>query len=570
MDKIVFPFSNGAALYQNGKLSASIISQSGDKKVGGQILKEQKKFFSFPVIRGLVYFFYGLYLFVKAFLLTYTLDDQKDEETNKSYKKARKINFVSGYILLIAALIVMFIFGFLYLGVLPRYIFNFFFDKFWDYYFISFMIALFRIFLVYILLVILRFCPFMQGLYSFNGAANVELSGSDSKNAHYYPLNMLNYLTNVFLISIFVISLIAIDIGWILNFFVNIAIFIAISIIVYEYLRFVSSKKIAFLTDITYITNALVVVKPNITHKEVLMAAKIELESYQDFEKIEKGRVSMSSLYAEMQTKLKQSERFDKSDLDWIIATFLNKNRAEIKLVRSVSQKEYQNIMRACARRAKGEPLSSIFGFVDFYGLRFDVNKKVLSPRIETEILVEEALKKIKENDLRTALDLCCGSGAIAVALAKYSSCKVTASDISKQALALAQSNAEKNGAKVDFVHADLFAGLKKHKKYDIIISNPPYIKTKDIDKLDIEVKKYDPKLALDGGEDGLDYYRKIVKDACKFLNKKGWLFFEVGKGQAEEVKALMSEHNFDNCQIVKDYNKIERIVYGRISKRNA
>lgn len=567
MGKIIFPFSNGVALYQNGKLSISLISHTGEKKVGGVVLKEQKRFLSLPVIRGLVYFFYGLYLFVKAFLLTYTLDDQKDEETNKSYKKARKINFVSGYILLIAALIVMFIFGFLYLGVLPRYIFNFFFDKFWDYYFISFMIALFRTFLVYILLVILRFCSFMQGLYSFNGAANVELSGNDNKNAHFYPLNMLNYLTNVFLISIFVISLIAIDIGWGLNFLVNMAIFLAISVLVYEYLRFVSVKKIAFLSDLTYITNALVVVKPNITHKEVLMAAKIELESYQNFEKIEKGRVSMSSLYAEMQTKLKQSERFDKSDLDWIIATFLNMNRAEIKLVRSVSQKEYQNIMRACARRAKGEPLSSIFGFVDFYGLRFDVNKKVLSPRLETEVLVEEALKKIKESDLKTALDLCCGSGAIAVAIAKYSSCKVSASDISKQALALAQSNAEKNGAKVDFVHADLFAGLKKHKKYDIIISNPPYIKTKDIDKLDIEVKKYDPKLALDGGEDGLIYYRKIVKEAGKFLNKRGWLFFEVGKGQAEEVKELMNENNFSDCQIVKDYNKIERVVYGRINK---
>ncbi len=566
MGKIIFPFSNGVALYQNGKLSISLISHTGEKKVGGVVLKEQKRFLSLPVIGGLVYFFYGFCLYIKAFLLSYQLDGQ-EEENNKSYRQAKKINFISSYISLIAAIISMFILGFLYLGIFPRYIYNFFFDEYQNYYFISFIIALIRLLLVYLLLVLLRFCPFMQSLYSFNGAANIEQNGNDNKNAHFYPLNMLNYLTNVFLISIFVISLIAIDIGWGLNFLVNMAIFLAISVLVYEYLRFVSVKKIAFLSDLTYITNALVVVKPNITHKEVLMAAKIELESYQNFEKIEKGRVSMSSLYAEMQTKLKQSERFDKSDLDWIIATFLNMNRAEIKLVRSVSQKEYQNIMRACARRAKGEPLSSIFGFVDFYGLRFDVNKKVLSPRLETEVLVEEALKKIKESDLKTALDLCCGSGAIAVAIAKYSSCKVSASDISKQALALAQSNAEKNGAKVDFVHADLFAGLKKHKKYDIIISNPPYIKTKDIDKLDIEVKKYDPKLALDGGEDGLIYYRKIVKEAGKFLNKRGWLFFEVGKGQAEEVKELMNENNFGDCQIVKDYNKIERVVYGRINK---
>ena len=314
------------------------------------------------------------------------------------------------------------------------------------------------------------------------------------------------------------VSLIAVNINFVVNFFINLAIFLVCIPLIYEALRFITYSKHLWLKDISLITNFLVCIKPNITHEEVLMAAKMEIESFDDFEKTDKDRISMSALYAEMQTKLKTSEKFEQSDVDWIVATVLNKNRAEVKLVRSVSSKEYRDIMRACERRAKSEPLSNIFGFVEFYGLRFDVNKKVLSPRMETEILVEEAIKKIRECDLRTVLDLCTGSGAIAVTVAKYTDCKVAASDISKQALAVAQGNADKNDVKVDFILSDLFKGLKKNKKYDIIISNPPYIKSGDIEKLDIEVKKYDPRLALDGGEDGLDFYRQIVEDSPRHL----------------------------------------------------
>ena len=469
MDKIIFPLSNGIALNKNDKLAIGLIGQDGNKKVGGKKLKTLNKIFSFPIIRAFVYFFYGIFLYITSFLLSLRIDELDEEEINKSYKKAKKVNFVSGYILLIATLIFMFIFGYLFLGTLPRYIYNFFFDTYKNYYFTSFMIALFRMVLIYLTFVILRFCPFMQSLYSFNGAGNCEMNREDKKKSEFYPLNFLNYLLNIFLISVFVISLIAININWIANFFINILIFLLINIVVYEGLRFVSNKKISFLYDLTFITNWLVIASPNITHKEVLMTAKIEIENYQDFERFESGRVPMSSLYAEMQTKLKLSERFEQSDLDWIIATFLNKSRAEVKLVRSVSQKEYRDISRACSRRAKGEPLSNIFGFVEFYGLKFDVNKKVLSPRIETEILVEEALKKIKENDLKSVLDLCTGSGAIAISIAKYSSCNVSASDISKQALSLAQNNATKNNVNIDFFQADLFSGFANIKQNPVL-----------------------------------------------------------------------------------------------------
>lgn len=382
-----------------------------------------------------------------------------------------------------------------------------------------------------------------------------------------YPLNFLNFLLNVFIFSIFMVSLIAVNIAWYVNFFINLAIFVFSIPFCYEILLFAGNTKHLWIKDITLVTNWLVCVRPNITQDEVLQVAQIELSRNENFDKLEKDRISMSTLYAEMQTKLKQSERFEISDLEWIIATFLDKNRAELKLVRSVSQKEYRDIMRACERRAKGEPLSSIFGYVDFYGLRFDVNKKVLSPRMETEILVEEVIKKIRDIDAKVVLDMCTGSGAIAITLAKLTDCRVVGVDVSKQALQVAENNAIKNGVKVDFIQSDLFNSLKKSKKYDIIVSDPPYIKSKDIEKLDIEVKKYDPRLALDGGDDGLDFYRQICENAGKKLNKRGWLFFELGVGQQAKVYELMQENGFEDIQVVKDYNRIERVIYGRISK---
>ena len=133
--------------------------------------------------------------------------------------------------------------------------------------------------------------------------------------------------------------------------------------------------------------------------------------------------------------------------------------------------------------------------------------------------------------------------------------------------MAVAETNAKKNEVKIDFYQSDLMKELKKGKKYDIIISNPPYIKREDLEKLDVEVKKFDPRLALDGGEDGLDFYRRIVEESKSRLVKKGWLMFEVGIGQAQQVQELMQNNGFDSVLTIKDYNRIERVVYGRFSK---
>lgn len=568
MERMILPLGNGVGVYEKGRLCVSMIDSEGNKRVGGKVIKPCKKFWHFPFLRGWTYLWKGLWLYISTFFMMLELEDRPEGEKNKSFKIAKNVTIASGYLVLIAMLVAAFLFGFLGLGLFPSFLFGKAFPSFTNYYFRGFMIALIRIAIIYAIFAILRFVPFMSGLYSFNGAGSFLLQGKeDTIRSRTYPLNFLNFLLNVFLFSTFVISLLSVNISWPINFVINLVIFLAIIPLVYEGLRFASRTKIGGVKDVTLITNWLVSMKPKTTQNEVIRVAQRELNSYDGFVKTEKGRVAMSSLYAEMETKLKSCDKYEESDRDWIVATVLNKNRAEMKLERSVSDKEYREIMRICERRMKGEPLSNIFGFVDFYGLKFDVNKKVLSPRMETEILVEEAIKKINEFEAKNVLDLCTGSGAIAVSIAKFTQAKVHACDISKQALAVAEVNAKKNNVKIDFYQSDLMKGLKKGKKYDIIVSNPPYIKREDLEKLDVEVKKFDPRLALDGGEDGLDFYRRIVDEAKSHLIKKGWLLFEVGLGQASAVSELMQKNGFDNVQTIKDYNRIERVVYGKYCK---
>ena len=565
MIKTIFPLSNGLGLYSNDKLIVGFIDDYGQKHIKGETFKKEKKFLSFPFLRGLSYLFKGIFLYFKTFLLQ--INSVAKEDENRSHKVARAFNSISIYFAVFSLLIFSFLVGLLLLSFLPSFLLKNIISPIDNYYLFRFLVALTRAIVVYLLLLLGRFLPFFSGFYAFNGAGNFYLSGGSRFQDRCYPLNFLNFLVNVFLISTFVVSLISVNVQTVANFFINLSMLLFIASICYEILYLFSKAKNDFVKDVTVITAHLVALKPSATQIEIMDMVKIESESKNNVIDSEKGVIPLSIVFSEMQTKLRQSEKFDKSDMEWIVATILGKSRTEIKLLSSVSEKEYREIIRACDRRAKGEPLSSIFGFVEFYGLRFDVNRRVLSPRIDTEVLVEEALKKIKAYRLEKVLDLCTGSGVIAITIAKLSSSKVDAVDISKQALSLAEQNAKKNGVKVQFIHSDLFKELKKSKKYDIIISNPPYIKSEDIEKLDSEVKNYDPRLALDGGADGLDFYRKIISQSKSYLAQGGYLFFEVGLNQAEDVEKLMKENGFALVVRVKDYNKIERVVYGRIGK---
>ena len=182
-------------------------------------------------------------------------------------------------------------------------------------------------------------------------------------------------------------------------------------------------------------------------------------------------------------------------------------------------------------------------------------------PRPESEELVEHALKDINENS--EVLDLCTGSGAIAIAVKKLTNAKVTAVDISDKAIELAKSNARKNNAEIEFVLSDMFDGIGE-RKFDVIISNPPYIRSDDIQTLDKEVKSFEPILALDGGNDGLDYYRKIFQNASKYLKNCGVLYLECGINQAQEIADIFNGYE---TEIIKDINGIDRIIKIKIQR---
>ena len=212
--------------------------------------------------------------------------------------------------------------------------------------------------------------------------------------------------------------------------------------------------------------------------------------------------------------------------------------------------------------RAKHIPLQHITGVQEFMGLEFQVNEHVLVPRQDTEVLVEETLKVLEPG--MNVLDMCTGSGCIIISLMKFAKAiSGTAVDISEDALKVAKRNAEKLEADVTFIHSDLFEEVNE--TYDVIVSNPPYIRTAIIEELKEEVKFHDPFLALDGKEDGLYFYRKIINESTDYLKQNGRLYFEIGHDQGEDVKKLMEEAGFVEVVVKKDLAGLDRVVCGML-----
>lgn len=222
-------------------------------------------------------------------------------------------------------------------------------------------------------------------------------------------------------------------------------------------------------------------------------------------------------------------------------------------------QKEYE---LAIKKRAEHIPLQYITGEQEFMGLKFQVNSSVLIPRQDTEVLVEEALKRIQSG--MKILDLCTGSGCIAISIAKnVPDVQVHAIDISKQALNVAKENARFNDVLVEFERSNLFDNV--FEKFDMIVSNPPYIPTNEIPKLMPEVGNFEPVEALDGKEDGLFFYRKIISECKEHLNEKGSILFEIGCEQGKAVADMLKEAGFKEVCVIKDLAKLDRVVIGKL-----
>ncbi|MBQ8168392.1 peptide chain release factor N(5)-glutamine methyltransferase [bacterium] len=255
-------------------------------------------------------------------------------------------------------------------------------------------------------------------------------------------------------------------------------------------------------------------------------------------------------------------------EVKMLIEHFANYTAKDIILGNKLDSSKLDIVKEKAELRAKTrQPIQHIIGFADFMGEKFIVNKNVLIPRDETEILVRKAIEIINENNFKIALDVGTGSGCIACMIAKYTDCQIIGLDISRDALNTALDNASRLNLfnKAIFRKSDVFSNVKPGESFDIIISNPPYIPPSQKKDIQPEVK-FDPEIALyTTDEKGLEFYEKIIQEAPRILNQGGYLLFELGINQAEQVKEIMLQRGFANIEIIKDLAGIKRVIVGKI-----
>jgi release factor glutamine methyltransferase len=283
--------------------------------------------------------------------------------------------------------------------------------------------------------------------------------------------------------------------------------------------------------------------------------------------------ISGDDIYALLKTAesyLKSAGLADpKADAEILLSFVLQIKRSKLPFMRNqkLTDKQISQYKEYILRRSQREPAAYIIGFAGFMDFEFKVDKNVLIPRPETELLVEEALKFAKQENKKSALDLCAGCGCIAISLVKLGGFeKITASDISNDALEIAKENAARNNALgIEFVASNMFDNIG-NKKFDIIISNPPYVSYKEYSYLEPELK-YEPKLALTAQDGGLFFYREIAKEAFNYLNSGGLICLELNANKPYEIKQIFSGNNYKNIEILNDYSGLPRILKAKIDK---
>ena len=244
-------------------------------------------------------------------------------------------------------------------------------------------------------------------------------------------------------------------------------------------------------------------------------------------------------------------------DINYVLSEVLNLSYSNLNKITEISDKDYKKCERVCKKNQSGVPLQKIFKRAHFYNRIFFVNNNVLTPRYETELLCEEVLKNLKGTE--KVLDVCSGSGAIILTIkAEQPNCDCYGLDISTKALNVAKKNAKTLKLNVNFFKSDMFNRVRG--KFDVIVSNPPYIESDVILTLNSEVKNFDPLISLDGGKDGLKFYRIIYNNAESFLNENGKIYMEIGYNQAESI-INMFEKKYKFVKIIKDYNNLDRIL---------
>ena len=397
----------------------------------------------------------------------------------------------------------------------------------------------------------------MNALHKKVGLDSAQVDKQSSR----FFFNPFSIVILSLIIAIFVLPLFF-EKNFVLNLIYKIVLFAIILSTVYEMFVFLRQYDNKFVRVLMFPSFAVQALFPKGTNKKNILCAIVALKEVLMMNENDKINEKHNLIYEWQKIR----ERFlangivEESDVDWIFCEVLKCNRAELKSIKYISPSDLERVLDFAEQRLNGEPLQRIFGHANFYGFEFELNDDTLIPRFDTEILAECVIKEIKERSRPLkVLDLCTGSGCIAITIAKLTNAQVIAIDINENALQMARINADNLNAKVQFFKSDLFENLGEQ-KFDIIVSNPPYIKTNEIPTL--EVSEFDPHLALDGGADGLDFYRKIAEQAPNFLSTNGKIFLEIGKGQGKDVKKLLA-NDFVDITTRKDFSGITRVVVG-------
>ena len=266
--------------------------------------------------------------------------------------------------------------------------------------------------------------------------------------------------------------------------------------------------------------------------------------------------MKLLNLRKEIKSKFLENN-IPESDADFIIAEVLDCSRTELILIDEIQDVAVATINEKVQLRLQNVPIEKIFKKAYFYGLEFKVDDNVLSPRPESELLVDKALQAIKENGYKSVLDMCTGSGCLAISIKNNAPVDVTAVDVSSKALVIAKQNAKKLDAEITFIKSNMFQEVVG--RFDLIVSNPPYIDTQEIADLQAEVKEHDPRIALDGGELGLKFYNVIHDNLRKHLNENGMLILEIGEDQKDLIVSLFNDFNL--IEAIQDYSGNDRIL---------
>ncbi len=544
-----YGLGNGISLFDGNNHITCSSNEKIIRKSNSKLAKISKLFF----VRGFLLFFYFLYNFVidldnSVFILS---------------KKQRILTPMIFIWLILAFFVILPLPMFFVLNLMSSPILA------------NILFALYKSLLLITFFGILRFVTPVKQIYQynfcFNKSANVYRKSSWTYEDYYEGdkgrvLTNFNFFILSMLIVYAVVPIVTLE-NVVLSFLIKLVLFSLSICIAYEVLYVIEYRRkfcklSKFFSHGFLMLDRLTTVIPSEKQQKVSLLAMEELSLMNTKGKNIVENSNFASVYSSVKKRLFDAGIVDKAETDWLIASALNKNRNEIFLVDNISDKEIESIEKLVEKRVKRIPLNKILGVQNFYGYDFVINRNVLAPRMETEILVEKAIEKIGNNS-PSVLDMCTGSGAIACVVAKETKAKVTAVDICSKALEIAKKNADNLGAKVAFVKSNMFQGLPKTKKFDIILSNPPYIKSEEIAFLDPEVREYEPRKSLDGGSDGLKYYKIIAEQSLGYLKKNGLLMLEIGFDQAEEVSQLLTKH-FSNIEVIKDFGDLPRIVVAK------